>query len=795
MPPTPGSVYHSSEAHRYELLVDAISDYAICMLDAEGFVTTWNRGAERIEGYSSDEIVGQHFSRFFSHQDQAKGVPAALLAQAATEGRYEAEGWRIRKDGSRFWCNAVVHRLQDESGNIIGFAKIIRDITERMEALEALRESERRFRMLVESVIDYAIYMIDPEGFVVNWNAGAERLKGYAAAEVVGQHFSKFYTREDRASGLPGRVLEQAAREGRFEADGWHVRKDGSRFWASVVIDPIRNAEGKLEGFAKVTRDISERQAAQEALRESERQFRLLVAGVTDYALFMLDPNGIVTSWNAGAERIKGYTAEDIIGQHFSRFYPERERAAGVPSRALYTASQEGRFEVEGWRVRKDGSLFWASVVIDTIRDEKGAPIGFAKITRDITERREAQIAMQEAEQQRAYSQKMDALGQLTGGVAHDFNNLLMVVSGHTQLLKARMIAADPRLARSFGAIEAVIARGEALTRQLLTFSRRHTVRPTVFALGERIEGFRAMMASSIGSAVPLVVTIEPDVWPVKVDANEFELSLVNITLNARDAMPNGGTISLTAENVTLSGSETPAKIKGEFVALRITDTGTGIPPDLLPKVFDPFFTTKPAEKGSGLGLSQVHGFAHQSGGTVIITSELGKGTGVTLYLPRGHEIASVPEDELEADNASGGSVLLAEDNPEVAEVSASMLEQFGYRVRIVRDAAAALTAIDEQTFDLVISDIVMAGSLDGLGMARAIRERKPELPVLLVTGYSHMVSEASAEFIVMHKPFKLAELSRTVSGLIAASKQPPESNIVRLRDARSGVALRPQEK
>ena len=260
----------------------------------------------------------------------------------------------------------------------------------------------------------------------INWNPGAERLKGYTADEILGQHFSKFYTREECAAGMPGRVLEIADREGRYEGEGWRVRKDGSRFWAMVVVDAIRNKAGELEGFAKVTRDITERRSAQEVIRDSERQFRLLVAGVTDYALYMLDPNGIVASWNAGAERIKGYTSDEIVGQHFSKFYPERDRAAGAPSRALYTAAQEGRFEAEGWRVRKDGTLFWANVVVDAIRDEKGDLVGFAKITRDITDRRDAQIALQEAQQQRAYSQKMDALGQLTGGVAHDFNNLLM---------------------------------------------------------------------------------------------------------------------------------------------------------------------------------------------------------------------------------------------------------------------------------------------------------------------------------------------------------------------------------
>jgi PAS domain S-box-containing protein len=790
MPLSAGSVYQLTDAHRFELLVDTIADYAICMLDAEGFVTTWSKGAENIKGYNADEIMGQHFSRFFTTEDQKNRVPENLLAIARREGRYEAEGWRVRKDGSRFWCNAIVQRIQDERGDVIGFAKITRDITERMEAEEALRESERRFRLLVEGVIDYALCLLDPSGVVINWNPGAERLKGYTADEILGQHFSKFYTREECAAGMPGRVLEIADREGRYEGEGWRVRKDGSRFWAMVVVDAIRNKAGELEGFAKVTRDITERRSAQEVIRDSERQFRLLVAGVTDYALYMLDPNGIVASWNAGAERIKGYTSDEIVGQHFSKFYPERDRAAGAPSRALYTAAQEGRFEAEGWRVRKDGTLFWANVVVDAIRDEKGDLVGFAKITRDITDRRDAQIALQEAQQQRAHSQKMDALGQLTGGVAHDFNNLLMVVTGHTELLKQK-VGDDPRIARAVEAIELATARGETLTRQLLTFSRRHTVSPSVFELAGRIDAFRTMIASSMGAMVKLVATIEPQVWPVRVDANEFELALVNITLNARDAMPSGGVISLTAENVTLSGNETLAKVAGEFVALRITDTGTGIAPDLLPKVFDPFFTTKPAEKGSGLGLSQVYGFAHQSGGTVNIESELGKGTAVTLFLPRGHETADAVQEALETESANGGTVLLVEDNPDVAEVNVAMLEELGYRVRTVGDAAAALEAIGEETFDLVVSDIIMAGPMDGLALARTLRERQPGLPVLLVTGYSHAASGAGADFIVLRKPFKLAELSRIAARMIAESKQPAITNLVRLRDVRLGGGLR----
>ena len=567
-------------------------------------------------------------------EDQAAGRPAKALREAEAKGHFEAEGWRVRKDGSRFWANAVVEPIRDGQGRLIGFAKVTRDITERMAAQEALRESERRFRLLVEGVVDYAIYMLDPGGIITNWNAGAERMKGYRPDEIIGQHFSRFYGKEDRAAGLPARVLETARREGRYEAEAWRFRKDGSRFWASVTLDAIRDESGELLGFAKITRDITERRAAQEALRESERQLRLLVRGVTDYALYMLDPNGVVTSWNAGGERLKGYTADEIVGQHFSRFYTEHERSAGLPARALHTAAAEGRFEAEGWRVRKDGSLFWANVIVDPIFDDDGSLVGFAKITRDITERREAQLALQAAQAQRAQTQKMEALGQLTGGVAHDFNNLLMIVSGHVHTLK-KLVADDPKGVRAAEAIELAARRGESLTRQLLSFSRRQMLTPVVAGVGERLEAVRPLIASSIGAQVRLAAVVPPELWPVRVDLAEFELALINLALNARDAMPEGGMITLSAENAALQPADTRLGLKGDFVAITVADTGSGIAPDILPRVFDPFFTTKPPDKGTGLGLSQVHGFVHQSGGTSASRASSAKGTRVTLYLPR----------------------------------------------------------------------------------------------------------------------------------------------------------------
>ncbi len=778
------------ETRRLELLLDAIADYAIYMLDPEGFVTSWNAGAERVKGYQAIEIVGQHFSRFFTPEDRASGLPERILEQARVHGRHEAEGWRVRKDGTRFCANAIAQPVRDDQGALVGFVKVTRDVTERVQAQHAILEAERRFRILVEGVIDYAIYMLDPSGIITNWNSGAERLKGYSADEIIGQHFSKFYTKEDRASGLPVRVLETAARAGHYEAEGWRVRKDGSRFWASVVVDAIRNETGDLFGFAKITRDITERRAALETLRESERQFRLLVGGVTDYAIFMLDPNGIVASWNAGAQRIKGYAADEIIGHHFSRFYTESDRSAGAPARALYTATQEGRFEAEGWRVRKDGTVFWASVVIDVIRDEVGELIGFAKITRDITERRNSQLELQEAQRQRAHAQRMDALGQLTGGVAHDFNNLLMIVSGHIRTIQ-KAATADDKLSRAANAIAYAAQRGATLTRQLLTFSRRQTLHPKVFQIAETVSACRPMLESSAGSAVRLSISIGPEIWPVNVDESEFELALVNITLNARDAMPQGGAILIAAENVNLVAKDTVSKIEGEFVAVRITDTGSGIAPDVLPKIFDPFFTTKEIGKGSGLGLSQVHGFAHQSGGTVHIDSQVGRGTTVTIYLPRSDEMPRAVQDESRVESSTGGTVLVVEDNPEVLAVCVSMLEQLGYETYAVSGASAALEVVEKKNFDLVVSDIVMPGGMDGAALANAIRARKPELPVLLATGFSPPGNHTGCPII--RKPFDLSELSRTVARLIAEAKQPPDSNLVRLSEARRSSARRPE--
>ena len=511
-------------------------------------------------------------------------------------------------------------------------------------------------------------------------------------------------------------------------------------------------ALARSRGVVMVQKDRRQR-----VLFESERSFRLLVEGVADYALYMLDPTGIVTSWNIGGQRIKGYSSGEILGQHFSRFYTETDRANGKPSRALKIAEQQGRYEEEGWRVRKDGTFFWASVIIDPIH-ENGRLVGFAKITRDITERRDAQLKLEQMQKHLAESQKLDALGQLTGGVAHDFNNLLMVISGGIHTLK-KGVGDNARLQHAVATIEAAVKRGASLTSQLLTFARRQSVNPQPIDLAERIEAIRDVLYTGVGSGVALTFNIGRDVWPVTVDISELETALVNLVINARDAMPMGGTITIAARNRAAIGDA------GDHVAISVEDTGTGIAPDVLGKIFDPFFTTKPIGKGTGLGLSQVHGFAHQAGGTVEVESELDKGTKITVLLPResAHPKAVVQD---VADAGGSGTVLLVEDNPEVASVSCSLLEQLGYTVRRVSDAETALREVERDGIDLVFSDIVMPGKMDGLGLARRLKEIRPDLPILLATGYSDAAANARGNFPILRKPYEIHELSRAIAKL-----------------------------
>jgi len=578
-----------------------------------------------------------------------------------------------------------------------------------MSAGEGHLTGDARFRLLVESISDYAIYMLNPDGVVTSWNAGAKRFKGYTAEEIIGEHFSQFYTEEDRCSGLPARALQIADSEGKFEQEGWRVRKDGCLMWAHVVIDPIRAAEGKLVGFAKITRDISDRRAAAEALRRSEERFRLLVQGVTDYAIYMLDPDGRVANWNTGAQRFKGYTEQEILGEHFSRFYTEEDYAAELPRRALETAVREGRFENEGWRVRKDGSRFWAHVVIDSIRDADGNLIGFAKVTRDITERRAAEEALEKTRAVLLQSQKMETIGQLTGGIAHDFNNLLAVVLGNLELM-AKRLPHDPRLKQMLENSVQAAKRGAALTQRMLAFARQQDLKVARVDVPTLVRDMSELVQRSIGPTVQIETRFPLRLAPALADGNQLELAVLNLIVNARDAMPEGGTITVSAREEQLRDASDSLR-PGIYICLAVTDTGAGMDEDTLARAAEPFFTTKGVGKGTGLGLSMVHGFAEQSGGRLVLRSRSDEGTTAEIWLPIASDEAlgsteadPVPTTQTMRTHQPGLSVLVVDDDHLVLMNTAAMLEDLGHEVVEATSGEQALRALRRaRRFDLVI--------------------------------------------------------------------------------------------
>jgi PAS domain S-box-containing protein len=497
---------------------------------------------------------------------------------------------------------------------------------------------------------------------------------------------------------------------------------------------------------------------------DAER-FRLLVNAVTDYGIFMLDSNGFVESWNIGAARLTGYSAEEILGlDHVNWFTPE-DRERNLPARILQSALDHGRDEDEGWRMHKDGTRFWASVITHKVQNSSGQHLGFVKVMRDITKRRNIEIILEKTRTRLAQAQKLEVLGQLTSGVAHDFNNLLMVVSGFVPTIK-NLLADNPRGLKAAEAIEVAAQRGAVLTRQLLSLSRRQSFDVAVVRLGEIVDATRPILDGLLGGAVSYVATILPEVWPVRVNTNELEIALVNLIVNARDAMSRGGTVSITAENTNVApGGPDGNDLRGEFVALTVADTGDGIPPDILAHVLDPFFTTKPDGKGTGLGFSQVHHFVHHSGGTIAIASEMGRGTRVTMYFPRATEEAPAQTRTGQSEaQLTGRRVLVVEDNPDVAAVTRKMLLQAGCAVVTVGSASAALEMIEGAEFDLALCDVVMAGSMNGFDLALAIRETNPALPVILATGYAEAAAKASKMFTVLRKPFGIEDLNQALA-------------------------------
>jgi PAS domain S-box-containing protein len=593
-----------------------------------------------------------------------------------------------------------------------------------------LREQEDRFRLMVEGIQDYAIYMLDPDGFILSWNRGGELIKGYTAEEIIGQHFSRFYRPEDVARGWPQHELKVAKEEGRFEEEKWRVRKDGSLFWANVVITPLWDEHGDLLGFSKVTRDLTDRRRQEEAVRQSEELFRLMVEGVRDYAIFMLDPDGYIMTWNAGAERIKGYTAGEIIGQHFSRFYPPDALARRWPEHELKVARAEGRFEEEGWRLRKDGTPFWANVVITSLYDREGRLRGFAKVTRDLTDRKRIE-ALEHAERQ---------MNEFLAMLGHELRNPLAPIRNAVAMMQTRELS-ESNLRWASDVIDRQVTHLARLVDDLLDVSRitsgKITLRKEPLAL-------TPLVAATAEASRPLIeerkhafeTALPAEPLLVAGDPTRLSQILLNLLNNAAKYTPEGGHIRLAVE--TGEG--------GREAVIRVQDTGIGIPVDLLPKVFDLFAQGERAldrtEGGLGIGLTLVRQLVQMHGGSVEVHSA-GPGRGsefiVRLPLLAVQPSADAPSVQNQENASRSGSrrVLVVDDNRDAVESMALLLEVWGHEVRTAYDGPAALALAAEYRPDVVLLDIGLPG-MNGYEVAQRLRELPGLEKALLVavTGY-----------------------------------------------------------
>ncbi len=814
-------------AQKTDPIIDTLEGIAVFVLTPDGVVDSWSGPSARMFGYGEAEVVGQHVASFYPHADQAEGVVTQTLKTARETGVSRGERWLLRRDGTRLWAGMQINRAAAPGdGGAPGYVVVVDDRTSDRESVDLLAQSERSFRMLVQGVVDYAIYMLDPDGRVASWNAGAERAKGYTAEEITGRHFSCFYPLDQQIDGMPARALETARETGTFEAEGWRIRKDGSRFWASVTIDAVRDETGQLMGYAKITKDCTERNRVAEKIAASERKFRLLVQGVRDYAIYMLDPDGLVANWNAGAERAKGYTEEEIVGRHFSAFYGDEERATGIPDRALKEARETGHFAAEGWRYRKDGSRFWASVMIDPMIDD-GQIIGFTKITRDVSRRKadEERMAALIEEQRRAMADLEEARhaaesanvakSEFLANMSHEIRTPLNGILGMTELLAESSLA--PRERRF---VDTIMESGEALLaiiNDVLDFSKIEAggllLDPAPFDLRGTVEQVATLFDPVAAQKGVEVIVDYPAGLPDRVvgDGGRVRQILGNVVSNA---------VKFTLEGHVLIRVAEPGAAGAPW-RVEVSDTGIGIPPAKLEVIFDKFAqaegSTTRSYGGTGLGLAICRRLVELMGGRIEVSSREGEGTVFSLDLP------------LEVDETAPAAKPAARLRPEArvlvvddVEVNRTILEaqcgSWGLEVSTAAGGREALESVEAahaagMPFDAVLLDYHMP-QMDGLEVAQALAAAPGCVGgriVVLSSGDDDRTIATFRDFGVAEylvKPVRAGQLRRVLSGVLGgaeAEAAPPvpegeaailvaEDNAVNWEVVRSFAASTPWE-
>jgi PAS domain S-box-containing protein len=710
----------------YKALVEGNDHCALAMLDRDGVVIGWNVAAERLTGHARADVAGRHLSYFYAGAAADGGLSAEALARrdlqgAAYQGRIDGERRLRRSDGALLHAGVSIGSVSGEAGALAGFNCLFtaRPVDSVNDA-QLIDAGSERFAQIVQDIQDYAIFMLDRGGHVMSWNAGAQHIKGYRPDEIIGRHFSTFYSAEDKASGKPERELVLVEQYGRIEDEGWRIRKDGTKFWANVVITALRGADGRLRGFAKVTRDLTARRAEEEKLRQSEERFRLMVESVKDYAIFMLDSDGNVATWNTGAMQIKGYRRDEILGRPISVFYSADDNAALKPQRELEIAAKFGRIEDEGWRVRKDGSMFWANVVITAVRDSSGRLLGFAKVTRDMSERKRL-------EELEVSSRRMS---EFLATLAHELRNPLAPVRNAVSAMQLAPNT-DPLLRQCRDVIDRQIGHLTRLVDDLLDIGRITTgkieLRTAALEMQEvvarSVEAARPF-TDGRGQTIKVVMPASPLV--VRGDLTRLVQVLQNLLNNASKFSPNGTQISIHV------GTERRA------VVVRVKDQGRGIPEHALNSIFDLFMqeghAQNPSDTGLGIGLTLCRSLVELHGGAIQAASA-GRGQGSTFTVRLPLAAGSGPDQDDALPSVGAGTdptalrVLVVDDNRDSADSLAVLLEMKGHEARVAYDGESALATAKSYLPQLVLTDLAMP-NVDGFGLLRELRSN----PMLSLT-------------------------------------------------------------
>jgi PAS domain S-box-containing protein len=699
----------------------------------------------QVEVTESQEVQGQLNRLLFSVQDAESNVRGYLLT------------------GTQSYVDNYHAALAEVGPALKDLEAYAANRPEQRESLDALRPViETRLKVLEESVANYgAVGVLPPTQFPPGTGPAMMAEARAIITEMMGRENYTLRPNQIEVKRLAAtpQILAYVLLFLLFVISLFGIARSGLRQRELAAAN------------AKLSAEISERIEAEIRKKESDENFSRFVEGVSDYAIYRLDPRGFITTWNAGATRIKGYTTQEIIGRHFSCFYTPEDQAAGTPARVLETAEREGHYEAEGTvRVRKDGTTFHANVVVDRLNDHAGRLIGYAKITRDVSERVAQQTTLAATQAALGQSQKMEAIGHLTGGIAHDFNNMLAVIIGALNMIQRRIGRGDYNVEPLVQAAVEGAMRGASLTQRLLAFARKQVLEPRPLDPNKLISGMSELIRRALGETIQTEVVTEGGIWRIFADAHQLETAIINLVVNARDAMGQDGKLTIETANASLSEAYARENqiTSGQYVAICVTDTGHGMSPDVVAKVFDPFYTTK--KTGTGLGLSQVYGFVKQSGGHVKIYSEEGVGTTVKIYLPRyfGNKEEAPPPPEVAPPTAQASeTILVVEDEDAVRKLTTQSLADLGYTVIEADGGEQALKLLESNpSIALLFTDVVMP-HMNGRQLAVEAAKLRPDLKVLYTTGYTRNAvvhnGVLDPDVKLLPKPFTLDALARAI--------------------------------